>query len=138
MVGFHSQLGFLEYFYYLWSTLNHLAVHKFTQIHTQICVVEFIMWLCLTDMGITVAQWRASVGSWTRRNIPTAAGAVCKESLASPWFQLLVLVALLVIGGIEMNPGPNQVSVISEYKFCSTLLYLYQNYYKNLISFGNC
>ena len=26
-------------------------------------------------------------------------------------FQLLVLVALLIIGGIEMNPGPNQVRV---------------------------
>ena len=28
-----------------------------------------------------------------------------------PWFQLLVLVVLLIIGGIELNPGTDQVSV---------------------------
>ena len=39
------------------------------------------------------------------------ATAQCKESCSSPWFELLVLVALLVIGGIEVNPGPNDVSV---------------------------
>ena len=65
--------------------------------------------LCFTDMGNTLVQWRACIGSWAKRNIQTTCN-ICKQSCSSPWFMLLVLAVLLVIGGVEMNPGPNQVS----------------------------
>ena len=73
-------------------------------------------------MGVTTEQWRASIGGWVRGQLMCGT-SVCKESGAAPWFHLLVLVALLIIGGIEMNPGPNQVSVTTMHvhnalKFC--------------------
>ncbi|KAJ9591829.1 hypothetical protein L9F63_001646 [Diploptera punctata] len=59
-------------------------------------------------MGNTIEQWRASVGRWTR-------GCALQRSYnskvtASPlWYLLLVVLVLLVIGGVELNPGPDQV-----------------------------
>ena len=71
---------------------------------------QFVM--CSTDMGITVEQWRASIGGWMKGHRMSGT-SLCKESSSSTWFQLLVLAVLLVIGGVELNPGPNQVSIIS-------------------------
>ena len=63
-------------------------------------------------MGNTIQQWRASIGGLTRGYLFTAS-AKNRESSVSEWFQVLVLLVILVIGGIELNPGPNQVSITS-------------------------
>ncbi|KAJ9586568.1 hypothetical protein L9F63_028390 [Diploptera punctata] len=60
-------------------------------------------------MGISVEQWRASIGSWTRGVV------VCTNingviAISAQFYLLLVLLVLLVISGVEMNPGPVQVS----------------------------
>ena len=65
--------------------------------------------MCLAEMGNGVDQWRTSNGGWMSANI-MGRNSQCQESCSSPWFQLLVLVVLLIIGGIELNPGPKQVS----------------------------
>ncbi|KAJ9596471.1 hypothetical protein L9F63_012510 [Diploptera punctata] len=59
------------------------------------------------DMRISVQQWRASIGRWTtggvvRSNINSAV------TTSPQLYLLLVLLVLLVIGGVEMNPGPVQ------------------------------
>ena len=63
-------------------------------------------------MGVSIEVHRARVGSWSARHLPTAnRGSINnRELFSSPWFTLLVLAALLMIGGIELNPGPTQVN----------------------------
>ncbi|KAJ9573837.1 hypothetical protein L9F63_008761, partial [Diploptera punctata] len=58
-------------------------------------------------MGNTVEQWRASTGSWTR-GCKLQHGDNCKLASSPLWYFLLVVLVLLVIGGVELNPGPVQ------------------------------
>ncbi|KAJ9592757.1 hypothetical protein L9F63_015595, partial [Diploptera punctata] len=58
-------------------------------------------------MGNTIEQWRASIGYWTRGHVLQHDG----NSKATPsplWYLLSVVLVLLVIGGVELNPGPVQ------------------------------
>ncbi|KAJ9596606.1 hypothetical protein L9F63_012365, partial [Diploptera punctata] len=57
-------------------------------------------------MGISVEQWRASIGRWARGGVVSSK---VNSAVTSPQFYFfLVLLVLLVIGGVEMNPGPVQ------------------------------
>ncbi|KAJ9601261.1 hypothetical protein L9F63_000556 [Diploptera punctata] len=61
-------------------------------------------------MGVTVYQWRASVGTWTRGRV-LQHNDNSKVVFPSPlWYHLLVMLVLLIIGGVALNPGPVQVS----------------------------
>ena len=55
-------------------------------------------------MGNTVEEWRAGSGGLHWKCV-----LMTHRKDTSPWFQLLVTAVLLVIGGIEMNPGPHKV-----------------------------
>ncbi|KAJ9579210.1 hypothetical protein L9F63_024684 [Diploptera punctata] len=67
-------------------------------------------------MGISVQQWRASIGRWTTGGVISS--NINSAVTTSPQLcLLLVLLVLLVIGGVEMNPGPVQVSAALTYVF---------------------
>lgn len=61
-------------------------------------------------MGISTEQWRARVGGWAGRGFPSPRRAPSKCS-GSEWplaalYVAAVIAVILVIGGVEMNPGP--------------------------------
>jgi hypothetical protein len=67
-------------------------------------------------MGVTTEQWRATVGRWSggrpgRCVIIEHLVARKPDSDSYRWFRLFVLASLLVIGCVELNPGPNSVKV---------------------------
>jgi hypothetical protein len=67
-------------------------------------------------MGVTTEQWRAAVGLWSGRR-PGRCLIIEHIVTRKPdndsyrWFRLFVLASLLVIGCVELNPGPNSVKV---------------------------
>ncbi|KAJ9597347.1 hypothetical protein L9F63_011787 [Diploptera punctata] len=65
-------------------------------------------------MGISLEQWRASIGHWARGGVVSSN---VNSAITSPQFYfLLVLLVLLVVGGVEMNPGPVQGSQQVKYR----------------------
>jgi hypothetical protein len=70
-------------------------------------------------MGVSIQQWRATIGQWSDgrpRKCLTVANAIARKRQQDihKWFRILVLVSLLVIGCVELNPGPNNAQVRSE------------------------
>jgi len=68
-------------------------------------------------MGDTIEQWRAVIGQWIRgrpRQCVTSQHRIAKISnhIVYKHIRFLVLVSLLVIGCVEMNPGPNHVRYV--------------------------
>ncbi|KAJ9598810.1 hypothetical protein L9F63_026655 [Diploptera punctata] len=58
-------------------------------------------------MGNTIVQWRVSIGNWLRGMLHltnTRQGIVNTPSLH--WFTIFILAVILIIGGVELNPGP--------------------------------
>ena len=68
-------------------------------------------------MGDSVEQWRATIGQWsggrTRKSL-ILHHQIEQTSNYIGYMQVrfLVLVSLLVIGCVELNPGPNNVSYV--------------------------
>jgi hypothetical protein len=66
-------------------------------------------------MGVTTEQWRATIGRWSGGR-PGSCVIIEHFVARKPdndsyrWFRLFVL-ASLVIGCVELNPGPNGVKV---------------------------
>jgi len=65
-------------------------------------------------MGISTEDWRATIGQWsggTPRKFVTLQNCVAQTSNHSSYKQIrfLVLISLLVIGCVELNPGPHNV-----------------------------
>jgi len=63
-------------------------------------------------MGDTIEQWRASVGHWSGgrpRQCVTSQHHIAQTSnhIGYKYIRFLVLVSLLVIGCVELNPGPD-------------------------------
>ncbi|KAJ9587583.1 hypothetical protein L9F63_018965, partial [Diploptera punctata] len=68
---------------------------------------QFRNFITRFDMGISVQQWRTSIGRWTTGGVVSL--NINSAVTTSPQLcLLLVLLVLLVIGGVEMNPGPVQ------------------------------
>jgi hypothetical protein len=68
-------------------------------------------------MGDNIEQWRATIGQWSGgrlRQCVTSQHHIAQSSnhICYKYIRLLVLVALLVIGCVEMNPGPDNVRYI--------------------------
>jgi hypothetical protein len=68
-------------------------------------------------MGNSVEQWRATIGQWTGRRPGSCVGLQHCSDQTSHYIcyrqiRFLVLVSLLVIGCVELNPGPDQVSSV--------------------------
>jgi hypothetical protein len=61
-------------------------------------------------MGCYLEDYRACVGTWAARNVWRAQGSTINRQgrsyLANSCLCAAVLVILLVIGGVEQNPGP--------------------------------
>ena len=67
-------------------------------------------------MGTTLQVWRARVGGWNLRRGPTTTRGCCSPVVSNPHLPGLTLAALLlasaalasilIIGGVEANPGP--------------------------------
>jgi hypothetical protein len=79
-------------------------------------------------MGVTTEQWRATVGRWSggrpgKRVIIEDLVARKPDCNSYRWFRLFVLASLLVIGCVELNPGPNSVKVRLTYLFIIPFFY---------------
>jgi hypothetical protein len=66
-------------------------------------------------MGDSIEQWRATIGLWSGgrpRNCLTLQHHFAQNpnNIGYRHIRFLVLVSLLVIGCVEMNPGPDHVS----------------------------
>jgi hypothetical protein len=75
-------------------------------------------------MGVSTQQWRATIGQWgggrPGKCVITASAIARKpQQDIHKWFRFLVLVSLLVIGCVELNPGPTNVKVSSRTLLCS-------------------
>jgi hypothetical protein len=65
-------------------------------------------------MGVSIEQWRATIGQWSRgRQVKcgTLQNCIAETSnhIGYKQIRFLVLVSLLVIGCVELNPGPTGV-----------------------------
>jgi hypothetical protein len=65
-------------------------------------------------MGDPIEQWRATIGHWSGgrpRHCVTSQHHIAQSSnhIGYKYIRFLVLVSLLVIGCVELNPGPDQV-----------------------------
>ena len=65
-------------------------------------------------MGDSIEQWRATIGQWSggrTRNCVTLQNCIAETSNHIGYRQIrfLLLVSLLVIGCVELNPGPHHV-----------------------------
>jgi hypothetical protein len=68
-------------------------------------------------MGDCIEQWRAKIGQWSggrlrksvtlQHQILQTSNHICYMKI-----RFLVLVSLLVIGCVELNPGPDQVRYV--------------------------
>jgi hypothetical protein len=68
-------------------------------------------------MGVSVEQWRAAIGQWSggrAGQCVTLQNSMAQTSDHNGYWQVrfLVLVSLLVIGCVELNPGPDNVRSI--------------------------
>ena len=68
-------------------------------------------------MGDSVEQWRATIGQWSGgrpRKFVTLEHHIAQSSNHIGYMQIrfLVLVSLLVIGCVELNPGPDHVRYV--------------------------
>lgn len=62
----------------------------------------------ISQMGISRKQWRAAVGQWPG-DVPSSRGT--EQHATAHWRPIALLTSLLVIGGVEMNPGPQSAQV---------------------------
>jgi hypothetical protein len=75
-------------------------------------------------MGVSVEQWRAAIGQWSGGRpgqCVTVQNHIAQTSDDNGYrlIRFLVLVSLLVIGCVELNPGPDNVrSIIHSNKRC--------------------
>ena len=65
-------------------------------------------------MGDSVEQWRATIGQWSGgkpRQCVTSQHHIAQTSnpISYKHIRFLVLVSLLIIGCVELNPGPDHV-----------------------------
>jgi hypothetical protein len=65
-------------------------------------------------MGDSIEQWRATIGHWSggrSRKCVTLQHHIAQTSnaIGYSYIRFLVLVSLLVIGCVELNPGPDAV-----------------------------
>ena len=68
-------------------------------------------------MGDSIEHWRATIGQWSGgspRQCVTSQHHIALTSNAIDYMQIrfLVLVSLLVIGCVELNPGPDNVRYV--------------------------
>jgi len=68
-------------------------------------------------MGDSVEQWRATVGQWsggTPQQCVTSQHHIAQTSnhIGYKYIRYLVLISLLVIGCVELNPGPDNVRYV--------------------------
>ena len=76
-------------------------------------------------MGDSIEQWRATIGQWgggRPRQCVTSQHHIALTSNHIGYMQIkfLVLVSLLIIGYVELNPGPGHVTyVMNTYKYLS-------------------
>jgi hypothetical protein len=66
-------------------------------------------------MGVSIEQWRATIGQWsggTSRKSAKLQNCIAETSNHVGYKQIrfILLLSLLVIGCVELNPGPDHVS----------------------------
>jgi hypothetical protein len=65
-----------------------------------------------SQMGTSRKQWRAAVGQWPG-DVPSSWGT--EQHATAHWRPIALLTSLLVIGGVELNPGPQSAQVRAVY-----------------------
>jgi hypothetical protein len=84
-------------------------------------------------MGDSIEQWRATIGQWSGgrlRKCVTLQYSTAQTSnhIGYRPIRFLVLISLLVIGCVELNPGPDHVrSVILSNKHLCTCISFVEN-----------
>ena len=68
-------------------------------------------------MGDSIEHWRAAIGQWSGgrpRQCVTSQHHIAQTSnlIGYKYIRFLVLVSLLVIGCVELNPGPDHVRYV--------------------------
>jgi hypothetical protein len=68
-------------------------------------------------MGDSIEQWRARIGQWSGGRPPncvTLQHHIAQKPNNNGYghIRFFVLVSLLIIGCVELNPGPNHVSYV--------------------------
>jgi hypothetical protein len=68
-------------------------------------------------MGDSIEQWRATIGQWSGgrpRNCVILQHHIAQTSdhIGYKYISFLVLASLLVIGCVELNPGPDHVRYV--------------------------
>jgi hypothetical protein len=71
-------------------------------------------------MGDSIEQWRATIGQWSggrTRKCVTSQHHITQNSnpLGYGYIRFILLVSLLVIGCVELNPGPDYVRYVIIY-----------------------
>jgi hypothetical protein len=71
-------------------------------------------------MGDTTEQWRAAIGQWSgggpQRCVTSQHHIVqTADQIGYKYIRFLVLISLLVIGCVELNPGPDNVRYVIHY-----------------------
>jgi hypothetical protein len=66
-------------------------------------------------MGVSIEQWRATIGQWSggrQGKCGTLQNYIAETSnnIGYKQIRFLVLLSLLIIGCVELNPGPDHVS----------------------------
>jgi hypothetical protein len=66
-------------------------------------------------MGVGIEQWRATIGRWCGRRLSNCVklqNCVVQTSnqISYGKIRFVLLLSLLVIGCVELNPGPDHVS----------------------------
>jgi len=69
-------------------------------------------------MGVSIEQWRATIGQWSGgrpRQCVTSQNHIAQISkhIGYKYIRFLVLISLLIIGCVELNPGPDHVRYIT-------------------------
>lgn len=84
--------------------------------------------LCVSQMGTSNSQWREAVGHWSGdvsfHTDPCSSAWGQEQHTTAHWSPIGLLTSLLVIGGVELNPGPNssQVNALYHQKMFQTKL----------------
>jgi len=86
-------------------------------------------------MGDSIEQWRATIGHWSggrSRKCVTSQHYIAQPSnpIGYKNIRFLVLVSLLVIGCVELNPGPDHVRYVIH---SNKNLYIYKGFVRKII-----
>jgi hypothetical protein len=67
-------------------------------------------------VGVDIATYRDRIGLFGRRksSVTSSGESVSKVGITKMWFMGLIIASLLIVGGVELNPGPTLEDKVME------------------------